>query len=196
MTDLLPTSVNGHAPHPIAAPEPRTVVVPRQADVTSRDPIAGYHFTIVPHTHWDREWYLPFEVFRLRLARVVETICDVLETDSRFRTFTLDGQAIILEDVVELRPDLEPRLRALLAAGRLSTGPAYVLPDEFLAGAEPLVVGYMPDTFGHVAQLPQILRGFGLDSFIFWRGLGDEANRLGLAFTWEASDGTAVTAVR
>ncbi|HKG58024.1 MAG TPA: glycoside hydrolase family 38 C-terminal domain-containing protein [Candidatus Limnocylindrales bacterium] len=215
MTDLLPTSVNGHAPHPIAAPEPQTVVVPRHADVTSRDPIAGYHFTIVPHTHWDREWYLPFEVFRLRLARVVETICDVLETDSRFRTFTLDGQAIILEDVVELRPDLEPRLRALLAAGRLSTGPAYVLPDEFLAGPEPLVrnfligravcarfgaepmgVGYMPDTFGHVAQLPQILRGFGLDSFIFWRGLGDEANRLGLAFTWEASDGTAVTAVR
>jgi len=183
--------------------------------LTFADPVAGYRFTVVPHTHWDREWYLPFEQFRMRLVRTVEEICDVLEGDVRFRTFTLDGQAVILEDVVELRPDLEARLRALLEKGRLVTGPAYVLPDEFLAGPEslvrnflagravvrrfggrPMAVGYMPDSFGHVEQLPQILAGFGLDSFVFWRGLGDEANRLGLAFSWEAPDGTQVTAIR
>jgi mannosylglycerate hydrolase len=183
--------------------------------LTFSDPVAGYRFTVVPHTHWDREWYLPFEQFRMRLVRTVEEICDVLESDTRFRTFTLDGQAVILEDVVELRPDLEARLRALLEKGRLATGPAYVLPDEFLAGPEslvrnflagravcrrfggkPMAVGYMPDSFGHVEQLPQILAGFGLDSFVFWRGLGDEANRFGLAFSWEAPDGTPVTAIR
>ncbi|HSA57575.1 MAG TPA: hypothetical protein VLE53_17815, partial [Gemmatimonadaceae bacterium] len=132
---------------------------------------------LVAHTHWDREWYQPFEVFRIRLARAVERICDVLEADPRFTSFTLDGQAVILEDVVELRPDLEPRLRRLIAAGRLEVGPSFVLPDEFLAspealvrnlllgrtvcerfGARPMAVGYMPDPFGHVAQMPQILR--------------------------------------
>jgi 2-O-(6-phospho-alpha-D-mannosyl)-D-glycerate hydrolase len=183
--------------------------------LTFSDPVAGYRFTVVPHTHWDREWYLPFEQFRMRLVRTVEEICDVLEADPRFRTFTLDGQAVILEDVIELRPDLEARLRALLEKGRLVTGPAYVLPDEFLAGSEslvrnflagravvrrfggkPMAVGYMPDTFGHVDQLPQLLAGFGLDSFVFWRGLGDEANRFGVAFSWEAPDGTEVTAIR
>ncbi|HEY0443817.1 MAG TPA: glycoside hydrolase family 38 C-terminal domain-containing protein [Candidatus Limnocylindrales bacterium] len=217
MTDLLPGQING------LNAKTSPVVVVRQAPGSgaattrsaSADPIAGYHFTIVPHTHWDREWYLPFEAFRIRLARTVEQICDVLDADPRFRSFTLDGQAVILEDVVELRPDLEPRLRRLLAEGRLVTGPAYVLPDEFLSGqealvrnflagrdvcrrfgAEPMAVGYMPDTFGHVAQLPQILRGFGMDSFIFWRGLGDEANRFGLSFEWAAADGTSVTAIR
>ncbi len=179
------------------------------------DPAAGYHFTIVPHTHWDREWYLPFEVMRMRLARTVEEICDVLDADPRFTSFTLDGQAVILEDVVELRPDLEPRLRRLLAAGRLVTGPSYVLPDEFLAGpealvrnflvgravcrrfgTEPMAVGYLPDTFGHVGQLPQLLRGFGLDAFIFWRGMGDEAGGIGLAFAWRAPDGSEVTGIR
>ena len=200
VTDRAPSNVT---------PAPATV------DPAAVEALAGHHVTIVPHTHWDREWYQPFEVFRMRLARAVERICDVLERDPRFRSFTLDGQSVILEDVVELRPDLEPRIRRLLAEGRLVTGPGYVLPDEFLAGQEalvrnlligravcerfgarPMAVGYMPDTFGHVAQLPQLLRGFGLDSFVFWRGLGDEADRVGMAFTWEAPDGSQVLAVR
>jgi mannosylglycerate hydrolase len=229
LTDLLPAPVGHSSPdtwHSVSTSVPDAAddraVHDRAADdraaddrAATDDPVAGYHFTVVPHTHWDREWYLPFEVFRLRLVRAVEEICGVLERETTFRTFTLDGQSVILEDVTELRPDLEPRMRRLLADGRLSTGPAYVLPDEFLAGqetlvrnfivgievcrrfgAEPMGVGYMPDPFGHVAQLPQILRGFGLDAFIFWRGLGDEANRFGLAFTWEAPDGTSVTAIR
>ncbi len=185
------------------------------APVPDADTLAGYRFTIIPHTHWDREWYQPFEVLRIRLVRAVERICDVLESDPRFRSFTLDGQSVILEDVVELRPDLEPRIRRLLAEGRLVTGPSYVLPDEFLAGQEalvrnllhgravcerfgarPMAVGYLPDTFGHVGQLPQLLRGFGLDAFVFWRGLGDEADRVGMTFTWRAPDGSEVTAVR
>ncbi len=179
------------------------------------DPLAGYRFTVVPHTHWDREWYQPFEVFRLRLARMLDGLLDLLDRDDEFRTFVLDGQAVILEDYVDLRPERAGQLRRLLADGRLVTGPSYVLPDEFLSGqealvrnllmgravcrrfgAEPMGVGYYPDTFGHVGQLPQVLRGFGLDSFVFWRGLGDEANEVGVAFDWSAPDGSRVLAVR
>jgi mannosylglycerate hydrolase len=176
---------------------------------------ADLSFSIVPHTHWDREWYLPFQQFRMRLARTVDEILDVLEADEAFSHFTLDGQAVILEDYLELRPHQESRLRALVASGRIAIGPSYVLPDEYLAGQEALVrnvlvgrqvcrriggqpmpVGYMPDTFGHVAQMPQILRGFGLDTFVFWRGLGDESDELGAVFTWQGPDGSSVTAIR
>jgi alpha-mannosidase len=170
---------------------------------------------VVPHTHWDREWYRPFEHFRLELGRVVDGVLDVLERDPSFNSFTLDGQAILLEDYLAVRPENEGRLRALLAADRLEVGPSYVLPDEFLVGGEPLVrnlligravcerfgaspspVGYLPDSFGHPLQLPQILSGFGLDSFIFMRGLGDQLDDLGVVFRWRAPDGSEVLALQ
>jgi mannosylglycerate hydrolase len=168
---------------------------------------------VVPHTHWDREWYLPLEDFRIRLGEVVDEVIETLEARPEYR-FTLDGQAILLEDYLEIRPEMEGRLRRLLAEERIETGPSYVLPDEFLVGGESLVrnllhgravcerfgatpagVGYLPDSFGHPAQLPQILRGFGLDSFVFWRGLGDERERLGARFRWRAPDGSEVLAL-
>jgi mannosylglycerate hydrolase len=171
------------------------------------------HFRVVAHTHWDREWYAPFEAFQLRLAAVVDEVIDVLESDPTFTSFTLDGQAIVLEDYLEARPENESRLRALLESGRIEVGPSYVLPDELLVGAEPLVrnlligravcerfgaqpapVGYMPDSFGHPLQLPQVLAGFGIDSFIFSRGLGDELDDLGVVFRWRSPDGSEVRA--
>ena len=96
-------------------------------------------FFVVPHTHWDREWYVPFEEFQLRLAAVVDEVIDVLESDPSFTRFTLDGQAIVIEDYLDVRPENEGRLRALIEAGRLEVGPSYILPDELLVGAEPLV---------------------------------------------------------
>ena len=172
-------------------------------------------YFVVPHTHWDREWYRPFEHFRLALGLVVDEVLDTLERDPEFRSFTLDGQAIVLEDYVAVRPDNESRLRTLIAAGRIEIGPSYVLPDEFLVGGEPLVrnlligravcerfggqpsaAGYLPDSFGHPLQLPQILAGFGIESFLFSRGLGDEVDDLGVAFKWVAPDGSAVLALQ
>ena len=169
--------------------------------------VSDFDYLVVPHTHWDREWYVPFEVFRLRLGTVVDAVLDVLERDETFTSFTLDGQAIVLEDYVELRPEQEERLRALLAAGRLEAGPSYVLPDEILVGGESLVrnlllgrrvcrrfgvepstAGYHPDSFGHPAQMPQILAGFGIETFLFSRGLGD----LGVRFRWRAGDAEVV----
>ena len=172
---------------------------------------SDFRFLVVPHTHWDREWYLPFEQFRLRLGAVVDGVLDTLESDPSFTTFTLDGQAIVLEDYVEVRPENEQRLRALLAAGRLEVGPSYVLPDEILVGGEPLVrnlliggeicrrfgvepstAGYLPDSFGHPAQIPQILAGFGIRTCLFSRGMGDELDDVGLIFRWRAGPAEVV----
>lgn len=172
-------------------------------------------FIVVAHTHWDREWYAPFEHFRLALGQVVDGVIDVLEHDPEFTSFTLDGQAIVLEDYRDVRPENEGRLRALLAAGRLEVGPSYVLPDELLVGGESLVrnlligravcerfgvaptpVGYLPDSFGHPLQMPQILAGFGIESMIFSRGLGDQLDEVGVVFRWRAPDGSEVLALQ
>src|SRR5437764_5252884 len=183
-------------------------------DTAPTDPVPLMtHFFVVPHTHWDREWYRPFEHFRLELARAVDGVIEVLEGDPDFPTFTLDGQAIVLEDYLQVRPENEARLRALLSAGHLEVGPSYVLPDEFLVGAEPLVrnllmgravcerfggkrspIGYFPDGFGHPAQIPQLLEGFGIGNFIFSRGLGDQIDEVGVVFRWRSPDDREVLA--
>ncbi len=168
---------------------------------------------IVSHTHWDREWYLPYHRFRVNLARIMEGVLAALEGPSPFGHFLLDGQAIILEDYLGVAPGDAARIRALVAAGRLSIGPWYVLPDEFLISAEAHVrnlllghqacatfggaqpVGYMPDSFGHIAQMPQLLRQAGIDSFVYTRGHGDEIDRLGNEYIWRAPDGSEVLAI-
>ncbi len=173
--------------------------------------VSDFRYLVVPHTHWDREWYLPFEFFRLRLGSVVDGVLDTLERDPSFSSFTLDGQAIVLEDYLEVRPENAGRLQALLEAGRLEVGPSYVLPDEILVGGESLVrnlllgrrvcrrfgvepsgAGYLPDSFGHPAQLPQILAGFGIRTFLFSRGLGDEIDEVGVVFRWRAGPAEVV----
>ncbi len=168
---------------------------------------------LVSHTHWDREWYLPFQQFRSMLTRTVRHVLDELEKDGAFRHFVLDGQTILLEDHLAIHPGDAPRIRALVERGALAIGPWYILPDEFLVSGEATVrnllighrvgvrfggvqkVGYLPDSFGHIAQLPQILARAGIDSFIYTRGNGDELEELGLEFQWEAPDGSQVTAI-
>src|SRR3954452_4910380 len=173
--------------------------------------VSDFRYLVVARTHWDREWYLPFEQFRLRLGAVVDGVLDTLERDPAFTSFTLDGQAIVLEDYLDVRPENEGRLKALLDAGRLEVGPSYVLPDEILVGGESLVrnlllgrrvcrrfgvepsgAGYIPDSFGHPAQLPQILAGFGIRTFLFSRGLGDEIDDVGVVFRWRAGPAEVV----
>ncbi len=169
---------------------------------------------LVSHTHWDREWYATFHTFRVRLAATIRRVLDQLETVPDYRHFMLDGQAILLEDYLAIHPEDADRIRTHVRAGRLAIGPWYILPDEFLVSGEALVrnaligrqvcrvfgdptpVGYMPDTFGHVAQIPQILRGCGLDTFVYWRGNGSEIDTLGLSFDWIGPDGSRVLALQ
>src|SRR6266699_251337 len=166
---------------------------------------------IVPHTHWDREWYQTFQQFRMRLVRTVDKLLDILDRDNQFQYFMLDGQTIVLDDYLEVKPEQEKRLKEYTRAGRIQVGPWYLQPDEFLVNSESLVrnlqiglrqaagygdpmrVGYVPDCFGHIAQLPQILRGFGIDSAVFWRGIGAEAHKS--EFYWAAPGGTQVLVI-
>lgn len=161
---------------------------------------------LIAHTHWDREWYLTREQYRLRLVDLVDRVLDRMEHEPGLWFFHLDGQTVVLEDYLEIRPEQEGRLRAHIAEGRLLVGPWYVMPDMHLVSGESLVrnlalghrlargfgrvmaAGYLPDPFGHVAQMPQILAGFGLDSAILWRGFGGPRAE----YLWEAPDGARV----
>ncbi len=94
---------------------------------------------LVPHTHWDREWYQTFQQFRVRLVHVVDKLLDIMERDPDFSHFMLDGQTIVLDDYLEARPEEEERLKTHTRSGRITIGPWYVQPDEFLVSGEALI---------------------------------------------------------
>jgi mannosylglycerate hydrolase len=94
---------------------------------------------VLPHSHWDREWYHSFEQFRFELVHFVDDLLESLEGDPAIQVFLLDGQVILLEDYLQIRPEHRSRLRALVQAGRLLIGPWYVQPDEFLVSPESLI---------------------------------------------------------
>lgn len=174
---------------------------------------ASYRAILVSHTHWDRAWYCTFQEYRIRLVRLVDRLLRLLDDEPEFRVFLLDGQMSVLEDYLEVRPNKTADLQRHCQAGRVQVGPWYVLADEFLVSPEALIrnlmighkvgepyggvmkVGYVPDGFGHIAQLPQILQGFGINNAFFWRGMGAEGDRLGTEFEWCGPDGTSVTAI-
>ncbi|HET9730933.1 MAG TPA: glycosyl hydrolase-related protein [Acidimicrobiia bacterium] len=165
---------------------------------------------VVTHTHWDREWYQPLERFRQRLVTLVDNLLD--DPPAVGESFLLDGQSIIVEDYLAVRPERTNELRALLHEGRLEAGPWYVLADELIPGGEALVrnlfagrrvlrrfgatappVLYCPDSFGHPASLPSIAAGFGLATIILWRGYGGPRWPIGDAVRWAAPNGDVVT---
>ncbi len=142
------------------------------------------------HTHWDREWYREFEVFRLRLLRVFDNVLDLLE-DNKIPSFYFDGQVSALLDYLEIRPEKEKQVRKFIAEKKLFIGPFYTLIDEFLTDRTVFeknleiglkiskdfgctdFIGYFADTFGHSKNIPPLLKKFGIDKCIVWRGCGD-----------------------
>ena len=144
---------------------------------------------LISHTHWDREWYRTFQQFRLRLVHLVDGLLDILATDRGYKHFMLDGQTIILDDYLLMRPEAESTLKRLIRAGRVLIGPWHILPDMFLVSPEAhirnllagdrvarrfgpkMLIGYMPDSFGHIGQMPQILQGIGINNACLWRGV-------------------------
>jgi alpha-mannosidase len=162
--------------------------------------------TLVPHTHWDREWYDPFSVFSKRLLAMMDTLLDL--ADRGFPHFHLDGQTAMIDDYLAMRPDRAGDVERLVREGRLSAGPWFTQMDEFLTSGEShirnlergtaraeelgrvLEVGYMPDQFGHVGQMPQILLGAGVERAVVWRGVPAAIDLD--AFWWESPDGSRV----
>lgn len=142
------------------------------------------------HTHWDREWYREFEVFRLRLLRVFDNVLNLLE-QNKIPSFYFDGQVCALLDYLELRPEKEQLIRKFITEKRLFIGPCYTLVDEFLTdktvfrknleiglkisrdfGCQDFI-GYLADTFGHSKNIPEIFKEFGIDKCVVWRGCGE-----------------------
>ncbi len=163
---------------------------------------------VIPHFHWDRAWFEGFENFRIGLVEMMDRLLDIFDKRPDYK-FTLDGQTVILQDYLDIRPQEEGRLRKHIQEGRLSVGPWYVLPDEKIPSAESHVrnlligrsiaedfgkaakIGYAPDAFGHISQMPQILQGFGIPSSFFMRGI--VTGQYHTEFIWQAPDGSEVT---
>ena len=142
------------------------------------------------HTHWDREWYREFEVFRLRLLRVFDNVLNMLE-ENKIPSFYFDGQVSALLDYLDLRPEKESQVRKFIKEKKLFIGPFYTLVDEFLTDANAFrknleiglkisrdfgcedFIGYLADTFGHSKNVPPLLKEFGIDKCVVWRGCGD-----------------------
>ncbi|MFL5619495.1 MAG: hypothetical protein ACJ79A_13990 [Gemmatimonadaceae bacterium] len=161
---------------------------------------------VVAHTHWDREWYHPAGHFRHRLVALVDELLD--DPPQYGTSFLLDGQAIVLDDYLAIRPERRAELSALLREGRLEAGPWYVLADELIPGGEALVRNllagrdalralraespaalYCPDAFGHPSALPDLASGFGLATIVVWRGYGGARWPSGDAARWRAPSG-------
>ncbi len=178
---------------------------------------------IVSHSHWDREWYMSFEQHRMRLVELFDALIETMEQHPEYKYYHMDGQYVVIEDYLEIRPHMRDRLLKLIRDDRIQIGPWYVLQDEYLTsgeanvrnmlygiklcrelGAEPVACGYFPDAFGNVAQAPQILKGFDVDYAAFGRGIGailenntvsKSSNTNPSELIWRSPDGSEVIGV-
>ncbi|MGB6178504.1 alpha-mannosidase [Carnobacterium sp.] len=144
---------------------------------------------ILSHSHWDREWYLPYEQHHMRLIELMDDVLELFETDPEFKSFHLDGQTIILDDYLQVRPGKKDLVKKHIQNGKLKIGPFYILQDAFLTSSEsnvrnilvgmdeskqwgsPVELGYFPDTFGNAGQTPQMMKQAGFDVAAFGRGV-------------------------
>jgi alpha-mannosidase/mannosylglycerate hydrolase len=163
-------------------------------------------------THWDREWYQTFQDYRRRLVHLLDRQLDALERGDQHGPFTTDGQAIVLDDYLEVRPERRAQVERFARSGQLNIGPWYVLPDEWLVSGESIIrnlrlgrekartyggtpssAGFVCDLFGHISQLPQIAKGFGIRGGLVWRGVEP---RKSAHILWRGADGTELPCYR
>lgn len=176
---------------------------------------------IISHSHWDREWYLPYEKHHMLLVELMDDVLELFETDPEFKSFYLDGQTIVLDDYLEVRPEQEALVRKHIDNGNLKVGPFYILPDAFLTSSESNVrnmlighseslkwgpkteIGYYPDTFGNVGQTPQLMKQLGFKYAAYGRGVkptgfanqSNEEDNFVSSYSemnWEGADGSEI----
>jgi len=163
---------------------------------------------IISHTHWDREWYEEFQEYRIRLVRMVDGLLEVFEKNPEYLYFHFDGQTIVLDDYLAIRPENREKLYGLIQQGKIIVGPWYVMPDAFLVSGESLVknlqrgikqaekigakamkCGYVVDIFGFNNQMPQLFKGFDIDNAVLFRGISDYEKD---AFAWKGADNSEI----
>ena len=174
-------------------------------------------YCVISHTHWDREWYQPFEKFRLKLCDLINNLFKIIEKYPNY-IFHLDAQTIVLEDYVEIYPENEEKLKGYIKSGNIIVGPWYVQNDFYLSSGEATVrnlmigikladkfgkcamVAYTPDQFGLCSQLPQIFKQFDIKYHLFGRGyaffdkVGDTfvPKNTSINLNWQSPDGSSV----
>ena len=179
---------------------------------------------IISHSHWDREWYLPYEHHHMLEIEFMDTLIKTLEEDPDFKSFHLDGQTIMLEDYLQVRPEKKEILKKLIKEKRIHVGPWYILQDEWLTSSEANIrnlqighrdakeygdvckIGYFPDSFGNMGQAPQILKDANINTAVFGRGVKptgfnnevSDSNSYESQFSemyWQSPDGSKVLGI-
>lgn len=179
---------------------------------------------VISHSHWDREWYMPLEHHKMRLLELIDGNLQLFREDPEFQSFHLDGQTIVLDDYLEIKPQKREEIMQAIGEGKFRVGPYYVLQDEFLTSSEANVrnlqtgireakqygnltkVGYLPDAFGNAGQMPQIFKQAGMEAIAFGRGVrsvgshndGKEKGEYESTYSemlWESPDGSALLGI-
>ncbi|PPA70317.1 glycoside hydrolase family 38 C-terminal domain-containing protein [Jeotgalibacillus proteolyticus] len=167
---------------------------------------------VVPHSHWDREWYFTIEDSNLLLVENMDRLLDVMEKDPDYTGYVFDAQSSILDEYLKIRPEEKQRLSALIKAKRIFVGPWYTQADSLLVNRESLIrnllygtriaekmghsmnIGYLPDIFGQNTYLPSIFKGFDIDYSVLQRGIYTDQLKEDLNFIWQSPDGQSVKA--
>ncbi len=169
-----------------------------------------FHF--IPNTHWDREWLYDFQETRMFLVEFMDKLLNIFKEYPEYKTYLLDSQIIPIEDYLAIRPEKKDEVIERVKEGRLQVGPWYTLPEEHLVNGESLVrnlllghrlseyyggtmkIGYSPFSYGQASQMPQIYKGFDIDTILFYHGVNSE--EVPAEFIFEGADGTQILASR
>ncbi|XUA18660.1 glycoside hydrolase family 38 C-terminal domain-containing protein [Citrobacter sp. OP27] len=165
---------------------------------------------VVPHCHWDAEWYFTCEDSHILLVENIDYLLDLLETRDDFPSYTFDGLSIVLDEYLQVRPENRERLRKLIQTRRLLVGPWYTQCDSLLIRSESLIrnlqcgigiaeafghsmnIGYMPDIFGQHCWLPAFYRDLGIEYCVLQRGIYTDQLDGDLNFWWRAPNQVSI----
>ena len=164
---------------------------------------------VVPHSHWDREWYFTTSRSKVYLMKGLKDVLDTLESNPDFKYFMVDAQGSLLDDYIKWMPQDKDRITKLVKEKKLVIGPWYTQTDQLVISGESIVrnmyygmkrcetfggymnVGYVPDSFGQSGNMPQIYKEFGIEDTLFWRGVSDDmVNHTD--YNWRGDDGSVV----
>lgn len=155
---------------------------------------------LVPHMHWDREWYFSSDTANVLLHSNIKEMLKVIKNQKQF----FDGQWSLIDDYLKNSPEDKQEIIKLLKEKKISSGPFYSQPDVFNSQAETIIrnieiggkvadelsvpnpkTAYLPDTFGFGKNLINIFKEHDLKNFVFWRGLPQKQVDSSVLFKWE-----------
>ncbi len=157
---------------------------------------------ILNHTHWDREWFLTSIYTSQWIPGLIDKLEGLVARNPDYRFF-LDGQTLVIEDLLQVAPEYRRRVERLVSNRNLIIGPYYCQPDWQLTSGEALIrnlmlgwqdvkqlgkaadTGWLVDTFGHISQAPQLHHLLGVKAVYVWRGVPI----LEPYFQWQGADG-------